>query len=86
MTSRTQTELLDEIENANHGEGPDPIASFDGDALQAILTALRDRNAAQARIDAAVTQARAQGASWTVIGAMLGVTRQAALKKYHHAA
>ena len=86
MTSRTEAELLDEIENADHGEGPDPIASFEGDALHAILTALRDRNAAQSRIDAAVAQARAQGASWTVIGAMLGVTRQAALKKYRHSA
>ena len=60
MTSRTEAELLDEIENADHGEGPDPIASFEGDALHAILTALRDRNAAQSRIDAAVAQARAE--------------------------
>ena len=34
----------------------------------------------------AVAEARAQGASWTLIGAMLGVTRQAALKRYHRAA
>lgn len=83
---RTEAEILDELENANHGEGPDPIASFDGEALQAILAAVRDRNAAQERIDAAVAQARAEGASWTVIGAMLGVTRQAALKRYNRAA
>lgn len=59
MTSRTETELLDGIENASHGEGPDPIASFDGDVLQAILAAARDRNAAQARIETAVVTARA---------------------------
>lgn len=76
--------MLDELENANHGEGPDPIASFDGEALQAILAAVRDRNAAQERIDAAVAQAR--GRLWTVVGAMLGVTRQAALKRYSRAA
>ena len=83
---RTETQMLDELENADGGQGPDPIASFDGDALHAILAAVRDRNAAQDRVDAAVAQARAQGASWTVIGAMLGVTRQAALKRYSHAA
>lgn len=29
---RTDAELLDELENANRGEGPDPIASFEGEA------------------------------------------------------
>lgn len=70
---RTEAQMLDEFENANRGEGPDPIASFDGAALQMILAAVRDRNAAQDRIDAAVAQARSQGASWTLIGDMLGV-------------
>lgn len=83
---RTDEELLDEIENANEGEGPDPVASFEGDALREILAAAADRAAAQARVDAAVAHARAQGASWTAIGAMLGITRQAALKRYSHAA
>ena len=45
-----------------------------------------DAQALVDRIDAAVAEARAQGASWTLIGAMLGVTRQAALKRYHRAA
>lgn len=84
--TRTEGEMLSEIENAHGGEGPDPIASFDGDALKAVLAAVRDRNAAQARIDQAVARARTEGASWTVIGAMLGVSRQAALKRYSTAA
>jgi hypothetical protein len=83
---RTDEELLDEIENANGGEGPDPIASYDGDVLRDILSAVADRAAAQARIDAAVAHARVQGASWTAIGAMLGISRQAALKRYSPAA
>ena len=86
MTRRTEAELLDEIENANNGDGPDPIATFEGEALRSILAAVRERNAAQSRVDVAVAHARAQGASWTVIGAMLGVTRQAALKRYRNAA
>lgn len=48
---RTEAQMLDEFESANHGEGPDPIASFDGAALQMILAAVRDRNAAQDRIE-----------------------------------
>ena len=83
---RTDEELLDEIENANDGEGPDPIASFEGAALRDLLAAVRARALAQAEIDAAVAQARAQGASWSTIGAMLGISRQAAFKKYASAA
>ncbi len=60
---RTETEMLDELENAHHGQGPDPVASFAGEALQAILAAVRDLNAAQDRIASAVAQARDQGAS-----------------------
>lgn len=86
MTERTEAEMLHEIETANNGEGPDPIASFSGEALQAILAALRDRHDAQQRVDAAVVQARAEGASWTAIGAMLGVSKQAAAKRYASAA
>lgn len=79
-------ELLEEIESANQGDGPDPIASFEGNALREILAAVADRTAAQARVDTAVAHARAQGASWTAIGAMLGISRQAALKRYSRAA
>ena len=83
---RTDEGLLDEIENANRGEGPNQIASFEGEPLQEILAAVADRTAAQARIDAAVVHARAQDASWTAIGAMLGISRQAALKRCSRAA
>lgn len=83
---RSNEELLDEIENANGGDGPDPIASVDGDVLRAIRTAATEQAEAQARVDAAVADAREKGASWTVIGAMLGISRQAALKRYSHAA
>ena len=86
MNQRTEEEMLAEIETANDGAGPDPIATFQGSALPAILAALRDRNEAQARIEAAVAQARAEGASWATIGALLGVSRQAALKRYRNAA
>lgn len=86
MTMRTDDELLDEIENANNGEGPDPIASYSGEGLQAILAAVKARRDAQAAIDAAVAQARDEGATWTIIGSMLGISKQAAAKRYGSAA
>lgn len=44
MTERSEAEMLHEIETANNGEGPDPIGTYSGEALQAILNALRERN------------------------------------------
>lgn len=85
MTKKTEEQMLEEIERADEGRGLDPIATFEGPALAAIMSALRDRNEAQARIDAAVMQARDEGASWAAIGAVLGVSRQAALKRYRAA-
>ena len=47
MNQRTEDEVLAETETANDGAGPDPVATFEGPALAAILAALRDRNDAQ---------------------------------------
>lgn len=43
---RTEDAMLAEIETTNDGAGPDPIVTFAGLALAAILDALRDRNEA----------------------------------------
>lgn len=79
---RTEDEMLNEIENADEGRGPDPLMTLEGDALQAVLAAVKARATAQEAIDAAVQQARDEGASWTVIGSILGVSRQAARQRY----
>lgn len=41
---------------------------------------------AEADLHAAVAQAQEASVSWTVIGAALGVTRQAAQKQFGHSA
>lgn len=79
---RNTEDMLKEIETANGGEGPEPIRSVDGEVLRAIAAAAETRDTAQAAVAAAVARARDAGASWTAIGAMLGVTRQAAIKRY----
>ncbi|MDF1489614.1 hypothetical protein [Tessaracoccus caeni] len=85
MTSRTDAELLDEIENSNDGQGPDPIYTV-GPELAAIAAASLSLRAAEIALDAAVAQAREQGQTWQAIGEVLGMTRQGALKRFRNAA
>lgn len=56
------------------------------DELAAALTrARRQENAAKERQAVQVAQMRTQGASWGAVGACLGVTREAAFKRYSKA-
>ena len=80
--ARSDEDMLHEIETANNGEGPDPIRSYDGELFRAIADAVEAGDATRDAVGAAVAQAREAGASWTAIGAMLGVTRQAAIRRY----
>ncbi len=81
---RTYDEMLDEIENANDGEGPDPIETFSGPGLAELAAAIEARANAEVAVADAVDHARGQGATWETIGGLLGMTRQGALKRYAH--
>lgn len=50
--------------------------------LADVAATLERRAAAEARLELLVQQLRVAGASWTVIGDALGVTRSAAQKRY----
>ena len=65
---KTTEEMLDEIENANNGDGPDPVATVDDPALAKIAVAQIRLRAAERALDEAVTAARDVGLSWQVIG------------------
>ena len=82
MPVRTNEEMLDELENANGGEGPDPIATYSGSALTALKAAIHERDRLDQFITTMVRAAHDEGASWAMIGAMLGTTRQAAHARY----
>lgn len=82
---RTTEEMLDEIENANGGEGPDPLATVDDPALARIAVAQIRVRAAERALDEAVMGAREAGLSWQAIGEVLGMTRQGANKRFHAA-
>ena len=81
-TMRTNEEMLHEIETANNGEGPTPINSYYGTALNDIMAAVKERGNIDDRISQAVARARDEGATWAMIGQALSMTRQGALKRY----
>lgn len=60
---KTVEEMLDETENANNGDGPDPVASVDDPALARIAVAQIRLRAAERALDEAVTDARDAGLS-----------------------
>ena len=55
---KTTDEMLDEIENANNGDGPDPVATVDDPALARVVVAQIRLRAAERALDEAVMDAR----------------------------
>ena len=67
------------------GKGQTPVPLPPGpafDVLGWVATAHQQAGAAEAILVAAVTRARQRGASWTAIGAQLGVSRQGAQQRF----
>ena len=60
---KTTEEMLDEIENANNGDGPDPVATVEDPALARIAVAQIRLRAAERALDEAATDARDAGLS-----------------------
>ena len=61
---------------------PATVEARDATHVRAIIAATEDLAAAERRLRQAVAEARAAGDSWTVIGAALGTTRQAAQMRF----
>ncbi|WP_314157310.1 hypothetical protein [Actinomyces oris] len=82
---KTTEEMLDEIENANDGDGPDPVATVDDPALTRIAVAQIRLRAVERALDEAAMDARHVGLSWQAIGDVLSMARQGANKRFHTA-
>jgi len=70
------------------GKGQPPVPLPAGrpfDVLGWVTTAHQQAQAAEATLATAVTRARQTGASWTAIGAQLGLTRQGAQQRFTRA-
>jgi hypothetical protein len=67
------------------GKGQTPVPLPLGpafDVLDWVATAHQQARAAEATLTAAVTRARQTGATWTAIGAQLGLSRQGAQQRF----
>lgn len=81
-TQLSNDAAADYFEKAHGGEGPDIIEELDGADLEALMLAQRSAAAANAALKGAVRAARRNGATWEAIGAILGITRQAAHSRF----
>jgi len=75
-------DLTDWIENANNGEGPTPVSTIRRAGMDRLLHAIQERADAETRLTEAVISAHDEGASWALIGSLLGMTRQGAHQRY----
>ncbi|ERH15709.1 hypothetical protein HMPREF1549_03036 [Actinomyces johnsonii F0510] len=83
VNMKTVEEMLDEIENSDDGNGPDPVATVDDPALAKIAVAQIRLRAAERALDEDVMDARNVGLSWQAIEDVLGMTRRSANKRFH---
>lgn len=77
-TNRAIADMLAEIESDTFDPGP----GHDAAPLRAIITAVQATTAAEQAVQDAVDAARERGVTWETIGRTLGVSRQAALKRF----
>jgi len=80
----TRTERAANLEKwvDNDSVDADELRSADTDALRQIVELVEQRQHVDQELDAAVHAARAAHRSWSEIGVMLGVSKQAAQRKY----
>ncbi|MDR0284301.1 MAG: hypothetical protein LBI33_05340 [Propionibacteriaceae bacterium] len=81
-THLTDEQLADWMETSNNGAGPTPRSSISRADLDDLLVAVTERDRAERHVAHAAKTAHAAGATWTIIGQALGMTRQGAHKKY----
>lgn len=71
-------ELAARFENYEPGPGQE----MDPDAVEALRGAVKERSDAERHIIEAIAQAREAGMSWSVIGAFVGTSGEAARQRY----
>jgi hypothetical protein len=82
IMSKTRAERAEALERwAEHVEADDLVVA-NTDALRVIAELAEQRDDVDAAIVDAIRSARAANRSWSEIGAMLGVSKQAAQRKY----
>jgi len=80
--SVTRAERAVNLERWADGVDSDDLQAVDTVALRSIVELVEQRQHVDEELDAAVQAARVARRSWSEIGAMLGVSKQAAQRKY----
>jgi len=80
--SKTRAQRAAALETWADGVEPDDLVVAETDALRAIAELSEQREGVDAALADAVRSARRAERSWSEIGAMLGVSKQAAQRKY----
>jgi hypothetical protein len=81
-TTKHPRELSDAEAIVDEFDAADDYVVTGSDALAELRAAAAARRVADSRIEAAPLRAHRDGASWGVIGAQLGVTRQGARQRF----
>lgn len=82
MTQRTRGARAEALEAWVDGVDTGDLVQADTDSLRTIAALVDEGDAVQRALREAVGRARARNHSWSQIGAMLGVSKQAAQRKY----
>ena len=80
--SKTRAERVEAFEEWAKNFDPADLKATDTTALRQIAKLADQRNMVEAELASAVRSARRARRSWSEIGAMLGVSKQAAQRKY----
>jgi hypothetical protein len=82
MSKSDRSSRLEAFEQWADTVPADRLVTVDTSALRAVMTLAEQRAVVEAQLVSAVGEARARGHSWSQIGVMLGVSKQAAQRKY----
>lgn len=82
QVSRSRTRQAEALETWAEEVDPADLRAADTSALRSIAELVDQREQVDAELTAAVQAARAAHRSWSEIGTMLGVSKQAAQRKY----
>ena len=82
MTTTRAQRWLDALERWAHDVDADDLVEANTAALRTIAELVEQRDDVDAALLDAIRDARSAGRSWSEIGAMLGVSKQAAQRKY----
>jgi hypothetical protein len=72
----------DELAARFEDYNPDPAHDLDPNAVHLLRQAVQERSEAERHIVEAIRKAREAGMSWSVIGAFVGTTGEAARRRY----